>query len=109
MTDRRQISSSLSAKMVDYLRSRGHAQADIARMLGVSEAFVSLVKSKERSLTIDHFERLSEALSVPLGALLLAITEQSGNSGNAKKLYELSARVVEQADSARAAILRGAS
>src|SRR5947207_444748 len=98
MTDRRQISSSLSSKMIDYLRNRGHAQADIARMLGVSEAFVSLVKSRERSLTIDHFELLSEALSVPLGALLLAVTQPSRNSVDVKKLHELSTRVIEQAD-----------
>ena len=106
-SDRRNVSSSLSAQVIEYLRRRKHTQASIARMLGVTEGFVSLVKSRERSLTVDHLERLSIALSVPLGALLLAVSEPGAkpSSKDAKKLYELSAELLDAVDIARGAIL----
>jgi len=107
MSDRRNVSSSLSARVVEYLRGRGHQQATIAHMLGVSEAFVSLVKSRERALTIDHLELLSSALSVPLGALLIAVTEPAkGTRASSRKLFELSDQIMKPADRARDAILR---
>ncbi|HEX8524660.1 MAG TPA: helix-turn-helix transcriptional regulator [Tepidisphaeraceae bacterium] len=107
MNNRRTLSSSLSSQIVEYLRGRGHAQAELARMLGVSEGFISLVKSRDRSLTIDHLERLAEALSVPLGALLVAATAPMGQSRETKELSDLSTRIIEKADAARRAILRG--
>ncbi len=76
-------------------------------MLGVSEPFISLVKSKERSLTLDHVERLAESLSVPMGALLLAITPPPKGAKGAKNLCNLSAQVLKKADAARRAVLRG--
>ena len=109
MADRRNVSSPLSARIIEYLRERGHTQAQIARMLRVSEGFVSLVKSKDRSLTIDHLELLSEALSVPLGALLLAVTQRPKARGETRKLFKLSEQVINKADEARRAILRGAA
>ena len=109
MSDRRHVSSSLSARVIQYLRQRGHSQADIARMLRVSEGFVSLVKSMERSLTIDHLDLISEALSVPIGALLLAATEPPKGAKDVKQLFALSAQIIEKADAARRAILRGAT
>ncbi|WP_428939832.1 helix-turn-helix domain-containing protein [Fontivita pretiosa] len=66
MRDRRSASTSLSAKIIACLTQRGHTQADIARILGVMPGFVSLVKSRERALTLDHLERIIQALSVPL-------------------------------------------
>lgn len=112
MADRRTASSSLSAAVINYLRGNGHTQADIARMLGVSEGFVSLVKSKERSLTIDHLELLAHAMSVPLGALLIAVTEPprgTKQSEEEKRLFDLSAKIMRQADAVEQSIMRGAS
>ena len=106
MSDRRSVSSSLSAQIVHYLRKRGHKQAEIARMLGVSEGFVSLVKSKERSLTLDHLGLLCEAMSVPLGAFLLAVTEPPKGTKDVKKLFSLSAQIMKKADDAHQAIMR---
>lgn len=107
MSDRRIVSSSLSARIVQYLREQGRAQVEIARMLGVSEPFISLVKSKERSLTLDHVERLAESLGVPMGALLLAMTPSLKDKKGAKNLFNLSAEVLKKADIARRAVLRG--
>lgn len=105
MSDRRNVSSSLSAQIINYLRERGHTQADIARMLRVSEGFISLVKSKDRSLTIDHLELISGTLEVPLGAFLMAVSQPKSGK-DAKKLFNLSAQVMDKADRARQAILR---
>ena len=109
MSNRRTLTSSLSARVITYLCERGHSQAEIARMLHVSEGFVSLVKSRERSLTIEHLELLASALGVPLGAMLLAMTPLSPKaSGETKRFFEVSERVIRMVDKAREAILRSA-
>lgn len=107
MSDRRTVSSSLSSRIVNYLREEGQSQVEIARLLGVSEPFISLVKSKDRSLTLDHVERLAESLNVPMGALLLAITPPPKNKKADRSLFNLSAEVLKKADVARRAVLRG--
>jgi len=110
MSTRRTLSSSLSARVVAYLRRHGHTQVEIARMLGVSEPYISLVKSKDRGFTLDHLELLAQALSVPLGVLLMSVTPPPAKaSKRVKELFEISARVIEAADATREAILRGAS
>jgi hypothetical protein len=76
-------------------------------MLGVSEGFVSLVKSRERSLTIDHLELVADALSVPLGALLIAATDPPAAAPDQRKLFEISSQILKKADVARHKILRG--
>src|SRR4051794_22505037 len=99
---RRILSSSLSARVIQFLRRRGHSQARIARMLGVSESFISLVKSKERSLTLDHIERLATSLAIPLGALMLAVTPPPKRADKrVKALFELSADLLTKADKFR--------
>lgn len=108
MTDRRTLSSSLSADVISYLCDQGHTQAGIARMLRVTEGFISLVKSRERSLTLDHLERLTQSMSVPLGAFLLAVTKTDTKklSPQQKKLTALAAKIMKTADAASAAIMR---
>ena len=111
MSNRRNLSSTLSADVIAYVRGLGHSQADIARMLGVSEGFVSLVKSRERGLTLDHLELLSQALSLPLGAMLVAVTDPPKDwkgSPQARKLIDQLADVMRQADKATDAIMRDA-
>lgn len=107
MSNRRIVSSSLSARIVSYLGQRGYSQAKIARMLGVSEPFISLVKSKERGLTLDHLERLSLALSVPLGALLLSVTPPPRKASKpVKEFFASSERLLKRMDDTREAILQ---
>ena len=106
MRDRRTASTSLSAKVIDYLRKQGYSQASIARMLHVSEGYISLVKQRERSLTLDHLELLSMSLSVPLGAMLLAVTKPAKMTKRNREMYESTARVIRQCDRAVAAIMQ---
>jgi transcriptional regulator with XRE-family HTH domain len=108
MADRRTLSSSLSADVIRYLCEQGHPQTRIARMLGVTDGYISLVKSRDRSLTLNHLERLTESVSVPLGAFLLAVTktDESKLTPQQKKLTALAAEIMHTADEARAAIMR---
>ena len=110
MPDRRTLSSSLSARVIEYLRRRGHSQARIARMLSVSEGYISLVKSKERSLTLDHLERISENIAIPLGALMVAVTPApKTRDKRLKAFFAVSADLLARADRVHDAILRSAS
>lgn len=107
MTDRHTVSSTLSADVIAYLIRKRFTQVKIARMLGVTEGYISLVKSRERSLTLDHLQRLSDKLSLPLGALLLSVAKPRKSRGNAqqKQLHALAEQIIKQTDSARAAIM----
>ncbi len=102
-SQRRVASMTLSSRIVDYLVAQGRTQAEVARLLGVSQGYVSLVRSRERALTLDHLEALALGLDIPLGAMLLAATK----SDAAKPQSELSKhleRVIHLADDATAII-----
>jgi transcriptional regulator with XRE-family HTH domain len=101
---RRITSTSLAVRIINYLVKQGHTQADVARMLGVSPGFVSLVKSRERGLTIDHLERLALELNMPLGAFLTAVTEPPVGTPDPSGRRALMKDVLKLADEARAAI-----
>jgi transcriptional regulator with XRE-family HTH domain len=101
---RRIVSSRFSSRIVEYLKSLGHTQAAIAKLLGVSEPFVSLVKSRERSLTLDHLERLVDRLGVPMGAFFIALAEW--REGARLKANDPFARIMKAADQADAAMMR---
>jgi transcriptional regulator with XRE-family HTH domain len=74
MSKRRTASISLSHDVLTWLIGRGLSQADISRVLGVSEGYISLVKSRERALTLDHLSALADAMKLPLGAMLLQVS-----------------------------------
>jgi len=103
--DRRIASSSLSARVVEYLLKHGHSQAKIAKMLGVSEGFVSLVKSRERGLTLDHIERLADSLSLPLGAFLLSAAKPAKGTKYPKELFKTTERLIKMCDNVHAMIM----
>ena len=105
--DRRIASSSLSSRIIGYLLEQGHSQADIAQMLGVSQGFISLVKSKERGLTLDHLDRLAESSSVPLGEFMLAATEPPKGAKHPRELFKSSAKIIRMADKLDDAIMHG--
>jgi transcriptional regulator with XRE-family HTH domain len=107
--DRKAVSSTLSADVIGYLRERGYKQSDVAKMLGVTEGYISLVKARERALTLDHLELLAKSVSMPLGALLLAVSAPKMKAVDAEhaKLVDLAARIVRKADEAAGAIMRG--
>jgi transcriptional regulator with XRE-family HTH domain len=104
MTDRRTASSSLSVRLLAFLRDRGYTQAEVARMLGLSEGFISLVKCRERSFSLEHLQALAEALNVPLGALLLEVSQPQRTTPETAALMEVIEALIRKTDVARAAL-----
>src|SRR5437868_7112456 len=104
MAKHRPASISLSHDVLTWLISRGSSQADIARMLGVSEGYISLVKSRERALTVDHLSALADVLKLPLGAMLLQVSPPPRKSMTPEtaELLDITERLIHQADKAAA-------
>jgi transcriptional regulator with XRE-family HTH domain len=106
MAERRKISSDVSAALVDYvLREARLSQEQLAEALEVSPAFVSRVRSRERSFTVDHLAAIEQLLGVPLGAILLAAVPLPPVRPQTRKLHELARQAIAQADAA-AKVLR---
>lgn len=80
------------------LREKQLTQEQLADALEVSPAFVSRVRTGERSLTIDHLTALEGITGVPLGALLLAAVPLREPKGKMKKLHEMAREAIAQAD-----------
>lgn len=95
MHDRQTLTCSLSVQVLQYLRDKDYSPFEVARLLGDSESFISAVQARERGLTLDHMESLSNALKMPLGALLSAITRPHTGGGEFVRTTD---RIMEQAD-----------
>ena len=106
MRDRRTASSSLSVQVLAWLSERGHSQADVARMLGLSQGFISLVKSRERAFTMDHFAELAAGIGVPLGVFLIQATQPAKRSDNpdTAALLDVTERLIKKADALRGSL-----
>lgn len=107
MATHRQVSSSLSNSLVDWLvKERGMNQEQIAGLLEVSSAFVSRVRSGERRLTVDHLEMAARALDLPLGAMLLAAVPDRPDRPETRAIRKLVERMLTNADEAKASLKR---
>src|SRR5882762_2140595 len=105
MRKRNRIASTgLSSDVLRYLLKRGHTQVDVARILDVTEGYISLVKSQERSFTLDHLIRLAQGIKMPLGEFLIQVTDRPNASGKTREMLDGTARVMRLADEAREAI-----
>src|SRR2546421_12828061 len=105
MAKHRAASISLSYDVLMWLIGRGSSQADVARMLGVSEGYISLVKSRERALTVDHLSALADTLKLPLGAMLLQVSPPPARmTSETAELFEVTERLIRKADVAAGAI-----
>jgi len=107
--DRRTLSSSLSGEVLQWLLTRGHSQVEVAQMLGVSESFISLVKSRERSFTLDHMQTLADTLNLPLGAMLLQITDRHSKNPQFRAFLERTEKLIRKCDEVRELIKNKAS
>ena len=107
MSQRRKVSSDVSAAVVTYvLREKRLTQEELAEAIEVSPAFISRVRTGERSLTVDHLKALEGITGVPLGALLLAAVPLPEPTGKMKKLHEMAREAIAQADRAAEAVRR---
>jgi len=106
MSHRRQPSSFLSSKILSYLKEQGYRQGEIAQMLNVTEGFISLVKSQQRSFTLDHVEALAEAQNKPLGEFLIEATRPKKIKPQSAEFFAATERLMRKADAATAALRR---
>ncbi len=105
MARERIASISLSCDVLAWLLGRGLSQADIARMLGVSQGYISLVKSRERALTLDHLSALADELKLPLGAMMLQVSPPPAQmNAETARLFDVTEKLIRKADLAAAAI-----
>jgi transcriptional regulator with XRE-family HTH domain len=105
MPVRRKISSLISAAVVEYvLREADVNQDQLAEALEVSPAFISRVRARERSFTVDHLTAIETLMKVPLGAILLAAVPMPAPRPETMKLHELVRQAIAQADIASQAI-----
>jgi len=77
-----------SQDVILYLRSRGKTQAQIGKMLGVGESYISRVANGTRNLTVNHLERLAEKMDMALPELLAAATPMESVPRKFRPLYE---------------------
>jgi len=93
----------LSKDVVDYLVDiKKLTQSDVAAVLDVDKSFISRVRSGEREFSPNQMARLAEHLGVPLGVMLIEITEpKKPVSVERRELLDLCARVMSIADAAR--------
>ncbi len=110
MAERRKVSSDVSALLVEYVLKKAEiTQEQLAEALEVSPAFISRVRKRERSFTVDHLGTFETMLKVPLGAILLAAVPLPTPRPETKKLHDLARKAIAQADSASRAIARSRS
>ena len=105
MKKRRRIASpGLSSKVLSYLMKRGHRQAKVDRLLGVTEGYISLVKSKQRSFTLEHLVLLADGIGMPMGEMLIQATERPHASKKVREQMDRIAHIVRIGDKALEAI-----
>src|SRR5687768_5228937 len=90
----RSVSSPLSGDMIDLLLKRGMTLTAIAEAIGATKSFVSRVKSRSRSLTIDHLTALEKKLGEPLPLLLLEATPADSIPPALQPLYRSTRKVL---------------
>ena len=97
-------STRLSSKVLHYVLGRGHNQAEVARLLGVTQGYISLVKSQKRSFTLAHLDALADGIGMPLGELFIQSTERPNASKKARDMLDRTARIIRIGDKAIDAI-----
>lgn len=88
MSNRPEISTTLSADVVTYLVEKGITQADLATAIGVTEGHISHVRAGRRTLSEKQLEAMAKKLRVPLGVLLIEATRPKKVTPEMKPLFE---------------------
>ena len=75
-------------------------------MLGVTEGFISLVKSQQRSFTLDYLEKLADVQGMQLGEFFIEVTRPKKANSEAAQFFAATERLLRKADAASAALRR---
>jgi transcriptional regulator with XRE-family HTH domain len=78
----------LSSDIVRYLQEQGLTLRKVGDLLGLSESFISRVRKKQRSFTLDHLVRLEQATGRALPVILLEATQPSSVPDELRPIYD---------------------
>jgi transcriptional regulator with XRE-family HTH domain len=99
MAERRKVSSDMSAALLEYVLKEARVTQDqLAEALEVSPAFISRVRTRERSFTVDHLAAFEKLMNIPLGVILLAAMPLPEAKKEMRKLHDLARQAIQQAD-----------
>jgi transcriptional regulator with XRE-family HTH domain len=91
------VDSLLSARIVTFLEeNEGLSKKEIGDAMGLCRSYISLVKNRQRSLTLDRLKRLEEYLRRPLPLLLIQAMETEAVPHELKSQYALLRRILRK-------------
>ncbi len=79
----------MSSRLVRHLLANGHTAQGLAEALGLGKSFISLVKSGERSLRLEHLQQIERLTGTPLPLLLLQVHDKGAVPEPLRKSYRL--------------------
>lgn len=86
--EQKSVYPTLSSEIVKYLQAQGLTLKKIGEMLGLSESFISRVRRKQRSFTLDHLVKLEQATGRALPIILLEATEPDSVPVSLRPIYD---------------------
>jgi transcriptional regulator with XRE-family HTH domain len=98
-----------SQDVILYLRKQGKTLAQIGKMLGVGESYISRVAAGSRSLTLRHLERMAGKMKMTLPELFLTATPIESVPKKFRKLYTGYLDVLRLSDRLRVSLERAGS
>jgi transcriptional regulator with XRE-family HTH domain len=81
------IYPTLSSDIVKCLQEQGLTLRKVGELLGLSESFISRVRRKQRSFTLDHLVKLERATGRALPVILLEATEPGSVPDELRPIY----------------------
>jgi transcriptional regulator with XRE-family HTH domain len=86
-SQQKSIYPTLSSDIVKYLQEQGLTLRKVGELLGLSESFISRVRKKQRSFTLDHLVKLEQATGRALPVILLEATQLSSVPDELRPIY----------------------
>lgn len=83
----RDVRPTVSSAIVRHLQDEGMTLKDIARLLGLSGSFISRVRNKQRSFTLEHLTTLERVIKKPLPIILIEAAELSSVPEDLRPIY----------------------
>ncbi len=86
--------SSLSTNIVLHLMQEMTLK-EIGKLAGLSESYISLVKSGQRNFTVDRLERIEKATKTPIPVMMLESIDPKKVHPSLKKKYTQLKKIIE--------------
>ncbi len=86
-SQQKSVYPTLSSDIVKYLQEQGLTLRKVGELLGLSESFISRVRKKERSFTLDHLVKLEQATGRALPVILSEATAPDSVPDELRPIY----------------------